>query len=573
MRRLTVLTAVLLSSLMLAAAAAAKTPSQSPLCQPLEQRVERCQSGTRLSSETRASCDRIEEGFRALCGPLGTIGASDSAAGGALDLLRQDYLVVPIEKTAAGVFPSHLVIGPRDLADPDVIALLRRAYRVGKTVAIVGASEDQARRFHRLLRPGEQANCQPAKGQAEIELYGLQRSRYRTPPQNSSYCLVNLDPQAEAADRRWLRERFGPTPPQPAAGEASTTDDENPTEFLTNLATATHCSFKGDATGLPAEVDLYTYAMRDFTDTGCSSCKDPGADYYLVQDNTTFTFADTDNDLSPYGIATGWSPHGEPPFATSGPLTAGLLGLEFADPATTTTYESSYTNSSSTTVSESVGWNGVQGPNVSASESVTTSQSMMYSVPPTTILNEADLANAALWWEFTPQSAPAGADFSLAPTWTWYVPQDAYPDGGTSGEIGFYVVDGFIYAAYPPLCDYGGICNSLSGIPPTCYVPYPFSAWTVNPPQLSSLEPASTAVSGGEFTIIGQYLYPGSVTAVLVGGQAIPLSTNVDLVNDTTIDVTVGGVTLAPGTYPVQVNTQFNGQDRFSNTLDLTLTN
>ena len=39
-----------------------------------------------------------------------------------------------------------------------------------------------------------------------------------------------------------------------------------------------------------------------------------------------------------------------------------------------------------------------------------------------------------------------------------------------------------------------------------------------------------------------------------------------------TIDVTVPGG-YAPGTYEVQVNTQFNGQTRFSNTLSLTLTN
>src|SRR5207248_9063449 len=180
-----------------------------------------------------------------------------------------------------------------DLDDPHVIALLKRSYRVGKTVAIAGATEHQARRFHSLLRPGEGANCQPAKGQTKIALYGLQRSRYRVPPQHSSYCLVNLDPQAPAADRRWLRGRLAPTPPQravgkvtstenPAVGQATTTD--NPTEFLTDLATATHCSNKRGTsvqnssgnfttTGTIGQ-DLYVYTMRDFTDTGCGSCKD-----------------------------------------------------------------------------------------------------------------------------------------------------------------------------------------------------------------------------------------------------------------------------------------------------------
>ena len=212
-------------------------------------------------------------------------------------------------------------------------------------------------------------------------------------------------------------------------------------------------------------------------------------------------------------------------------------------------------------MSGSVGFDA-DGPNVTAGGQVTTSKETTYSVPATTILNELDLATAEPKWEFTPQSLQ-GADFQVAPTWTWYVPRDAYPTGGTgSGEIFFNHIAGF--------ADGDGGIGGEPG--PQCHVPYPFSAWTVDPPQLSSLDPTSTEIDGGQFTITGQFLYPGSVTAVLIGGTAIPLSTNVDLADDTTIEVTVGGVSLRPGTYPVQVNTQFNGEDRFSNQLSLTLT-
>jgi hypothetical protein len=554
-RRFTVLAAGLLSSSLIAGAAVADSLSGSPLCKSLDRRLERCQSGARLSSDTRAFCDRVEAGFRALCGPLETIGASAAAEGGALDLLREDYLVLPIEEVGAGVFPSHLVTGPADLDDPEVIALLRRAYRVGKTVAVAGATEYEARRFHGLLRLGEQANCQPAQGQAEVELYGLQRSQGRAPPQNSSYCLVNLDQRSGAADRRWLRERFGPTPPQPTVGEVSPTNDDDPTEFLTDLATATHCSFKATNEGDlgDVEVDLYVYAMRDFTDTGCSSCENPGADYYLVQDNVTYS-------MSASGIT--FAIEAEPPIEAGSdlPLLPGLLGLEFADPATATTFESSYINGSSVTASGSIGFDA-DGPNVTGGGQVTTSEETTYSVPPTTILNESDPADAEPKWQFTPQSLQGG-DFQVAPTWTWYVPQDAYPTGGTgSGQIFFNHIAGVAD-------DFGGIGGEPG---PQCHVPYPFSAWTVNPPELSSLEPASTEINGGQFTITGQDMYPGSVVAVLIGGTAVPLSTNVDLVDDTTIEVVVPGG-FRPGNYEVQVNTQFNGENRFSNTLQLTLT-
>jgi hypothetical protein len=406
-----------------------------------------------------------------------------------------------------------------------------------------------------VLHPGQDVNCRPAEGQSEIELYGLQRTRHQTPPQISSYCLVNVDQQAEATVRQWLVERFSPTPPQPLVGEANATDD--PTQFLTSLAAATHCSFKapqGDAGNV--EVDLYVYAMRDFADTGCGSCANPGADYYLVQDNVTYS--DSSQPIT-YGI------EAQPPIeASSGqPLRSGLLGLEFADPATTTTYESSYSNGSSVTVSDSVGI-GADGPNVTSGAEVTTSNETTYSVPPTRIVNQSNLTTGQAKWSFTPQSLPHDAVFEVAPTWTWYIPREAYPSGGTgNGQIRLSHVAGLEDEEGGPIFGQPG---------PFCNVPYPFSDWTVNPPALTNLEPASTVINGGQFTITGQYLYPGSVVAVLIGGTAIPLTTNVDLAGDTTIHVVVPRG-YAPGTYKVQVNTEFNSETRFSNTLNLTLTN
>jgi hypothetical protein len=538
MRNFTLLTTVLLSSSMLAATAAAQT--QSPQCSPHGQRLGLCE----------------------------TIGVSASAAGaasGALDLLRKDYLIVPIEQTAASVFPSHLVIGAADLDDAQIIALLKQSYRVGKTVAIVGATADQAGRFHRLLRQGETANCQLPKGQTISSLYGLQRSRYRFPPQNSSYCLLNLDLKHPAADRRWLRERFTLTPPQPAAGtgtairsstvgHVSATDEPN--EFLTDLAAATHCSSKESFTDGTIEMDPYVYTMRNFTDTGCGSCKNEGADYYLVQDNISY---------EKYSAITAVQIQAGQLLDTTNNVNfpTGSYNLEFTDPATTTTYESQYSNSSSSTVSASVGFDS-DGPNVSSGYSVTTSQSTTYDVPPTTILNQSNLSSAEAEWTFTPQSWGNNTDFDVNPTWTWFVPQDSYPSGGTgSGETQFVSSSNLLVNG-----------SSNGNLQQTCNVPFPFSAWTVAPPQLSSLSTTSTPINGGQFRILGQYLYPSSVVAVLIGGNAVPLTTNVDLINDTTIRVTVpGDLGLAAGTYPVQVNTQFNGEDRFSNTLSLTLTN
>jgi hypothetical protein len=550
MRRLTLLTAALLSFPLLAGSAVGSSNGLPGVCHLLKQRVDQCESGTRLSPETRASCDRLEHGARAVCGVLEPISASASAESAALDLLREDYAVVPIENAIGSVFPSHVVIGPADLNNPDAIAVLREAYQVGKTVAIADGSADDIRRFHRLLRAGQEPNCTPLEGSSTVELYGLQRSVTRTPPEDSSYCLLSLNGRDPAADRRWLRDRFGPTPPQPLNSQAAPADDS--TEFLTDLADNTHCSFKYSPSGLGSvEFDLYTYAMRDFTDTGCGSCADPGADYYLVEANAAFTptvaGASFDVDIRKPIEAT-----------TSQPL-SDVVGLEFSDPATETSFVQEYTNSSTTTVNASVGLNK-GGPNVTAGETVTTNQSQTVKVPATTIANNSFTPTAEPSWLFKPQSLPINESFQPTTTWVWFVPQDAYPSGGTSGQIAFSSGANIFTS------------TTNSDVYQTCNVPYPFSAWTVSPPQLSSLDKTSVSIAGGQFTITGQYLYPGSVSAVLIGGTPVPLATNVDLVNDTTIKVTVGGATFNTGTNQVQVNTQFNGQNRFSNTLPIDLT-
>lgn len=230
-------------------------------------------------------------------------------------------------------------------------------------------------------------SCAPLEGQTEIELYGLQQSVTRTPGQSSSFCLLSLNDQA-AADRRWLRDRFGPTPPQPPEGQGGPAAP--PTEFLTDLADATHCSFKFSSSGLGSvEWDLYTWAMRDFTDTGCGSCPDPGADYYLVEDTATFTpavsGASFDLDIRRPNEA-----------STSMPL-SNVVGLEFSNPATEASFVSTYTNSSTVTVNASVGLSK-SGPNVTAGETVTTNQSNTVHVPATTIDNNS----------FTPTAEPVG---------------------------------------------------------------------------------------------------------------------------------------------------------------------
>ena len=553
MRNLALFSAFLLSSLMQTGAAFGDGHAGAlhASCAKLERHLMQCESGVRLSPETRAACDRIEQGFRALCGRLGRIYASPSAASAALDLLSEDYEVIPLEEATA---PEPVVIGPSDLDDPEAIERLRTAHAVGLTVAITEATEDEARTFHRLIRLGQELDCaSPEPRGSEIALYGLQQTR--NPAQEASYCLPSLDQDDPASDRRWLRGRFAAMPPT-GANPMPLKDDPN--QQLISLAKSKNCYFKQNVDGLGnVSWVIEVWAMRNFTDQGFSS--NEGADYYLVNFNPTLRAEITG--VKEYGVSA------RRLIDNAGTeLDTDFLLLTNLDPDSQTSFVSSYTTDKSTTVDASVGVAASQGeegltPNVTLGGSVTVGNSQTVTVPPVTIDNNSDTATGEPTWAFTPQTTAVDT-YSPYTAWLWIVGREAYSDGGTSGQVTFNA--GANIFATTAGTDFFNPCS----------VPYPFTAWTVSPPKLiAPLDPSSTSRNGGKFTINGQYLYPGSVTAVLIGGDPVPLNSNVALTSPTEIHVEVpANLDLRPGTYEVGVNTEFNGANRLSNTLPLTLT-
>jgi hypothetical protein len=516
-------------------------------CKVLERRLERCER------KTHESCDRAEQAWRALCGPLESILASSSADGVALELLRQDYEIVPIEEAPPDVLPRHVVIAPDDLDDPITMLLVRAAYRHGKSVAIVGANQAELDRFQQAVVQRPTANCTP-EGPPRVALYGVQKAVVTDPSQSSSFCLLSASERSAAINRRWLRERFAVIPPLPPAGEVAVAASET----LEQLAAGSHCSFVLDSPLGRTGWNLNIYSMRAFTDTGCQTCQEPGADYYLVQDAATFT-PSRNNGSFKASVRT-------PTEASSGQLLGEDLRILATGPSTVTSFQSSYTNGNSATVSGSVGWSQDNGFNVSVGGSVTTSSEKTYTVPPTKIEQSVDTVAAAATWTFAPQSIGANASFGPATTtWVWFVPKDAYPSGGTfppggkPSQIRFSSGANIFYSN-----------DNTSNFQP-CSVDYPFPLWTVPEPQITRLDPDVVTANGGGFTIKGANFYDDSITAVTIGGTAINLATNYTWQSLEKLLITVDGSKFGPGTYQVRVNTQFNGTNRQSNPATLTL--
>ena len=96
-------------------------------------------------------------------------------------------------------------------------------------------------------------------------------------------------------------------------------------------------------------------------------------------------------------------------------------------------------------------------------------------------------------------------------------------------------------------------------------IPYPFNAWEINDPVVSSTNPTSVAV-GDEFVILGEFFYPSLVSAVLIDGDPLDPADFGDSSSDSDTQITVTvPTTVRKGMQPVEVETDDGTQTRSSN--------
>lgn len=520
MNRIFNITSVLFGASMLAGTAYASGISKTDFCKQFEYKVDR------LCEIHAVSCDRRTRRFNAICGGVETIYASPSADGEALDLLRQDYNVVTVDKGFPVRFlAEHVVVTAADLDDPTFTSLLNLARNAGKTVAIVEAAQDETNRFARFFGWGNGASCSPTTGSSRIELYGLQESRMRHPPLSSSYCLVGLDAldkRGKRSVRRWLGARFALTAPEPTTpGPTSEVSDSSGN--IVDLATAVHCSLKdGNDPANQGRIltqDMYVTGARSFTNS---------QDIYYVQNDLEYTQGSSTKPTYAYQVIR---------FGATG-VTDFAGGLSQSQPATTTAFESSFTNTTTETISASVGFNAM-GPTGTVGASVTHGQSVGFSIPATTVLNQS--VNPFPGWNFERQNT-AGQDYNPQTSWFWTVPWEDYADGG-EGSTGRLEVTSQISMG-------GNFVGETS-----CAIPYPFEGiLDVGAPTITSLS-ATEVERGQSFKIFGKELYPGLVTAVLLEGLSVGDS-NFTANGETTPGSGVFSVTVVvPANQPTGKNT------------------
>jgi hypothetical protein len=451
-----------------------------------------------------------------------------SASRPLLDLLSDHYSIVDFDKLTPPFELRPALVGPDALANQDVTQYLVRAYRAGLTVAIVYATQEEANLFDELVEGEQVASCLPVPGAPRIALYALQRTTREQPEEVSRYCLPNFfhaGSDSDEFEEHWLRAAFAPQPPPPplhSDDDASSSSSVN----LDAIAQKTHCSvLHTDANG-QVQDDHFVTSARSF---------DSQRDYYYVQDFPKFI----SNRAPRFLQARTGGLFVRRPGSREVPLNG--MRILFAQPSTTTAFVSEYTNSRSTTVSGTVGFQGLT-PNISATVSVTVGTSTTVTVPPVTIQNTSSLEAATTSWEFRPANPLARVLYDTAENWVWFVDRDVY--GNTPNDI-------------PEVLFFSTAATDSTSASDVCAFPPPFRTFTVAPPVITSADPANVQRGGGTFLIRGERMYPGIVSNVLLGGDALPTS-NFLPVSDTEIRVVVPS-NQKTGLNAIQVNTSFNG--------------
>lgn len=472
-------------------------------------------------------------------GNIYAIDVNRSASRGLLDLLSHDYSIVDFGKLTPPFALRPVLIGPGALADQNVTEYLVRTYRAGLTVAIVNATQNDANLFDELVEGEQVASCLPVPG-ARIAFYAVQKTVRQQPEEVSRYCLPTFSPagprsdesdeqgtQGGLSEQQWLSAAFAPQPPPPPLQAADVDDASASSVNLDNIAQKIHCSVLHSDANTVVQDDHFVTSGRSF---------DAQRDYYYVQDFPKYSSNRPPTALTAVSSQLYLRRPGSP---RNVPLNG--MRILFSQPSTTTEYVSEYTNSRSTTISGTIGFDS-DGPNISAGKSVTVGTSTTVTVPPVTIFNRANLATAETRWEFFPRNPVARALYDPAENWVWFVDRDVY--GNTPNDI--------------PEVLFGSAAQT-GGVYATdeCAFPPPFQTFQIAAPMITSVDPATVQRGGGTFVIRGLRMYPGIVSDVLLGGDALPTS-NFVRESDTEIKVVVPS-NQRTGLTAVQVNTSVNG--------------
>jgi hypothetical protein len=453
---------------------------------------------------------------------LGVIQVAPSVSGAALRSLSGAYTLMPLQVAGPAV------VGAADLRNGRIANLLRNDYDGGQTVALTNATPDTAAALASMLGYPTSVAFPAGVSRADLVTFRKIDQGGRTTFSTSILLPVAKVPATPAQRlagnqannqtvRTFLAGVFTATPslaaPPPSA---------DPGSNLVDLAHAYQSwVLVPNSNGTSAQVVDTVYGARSFTNQ---------EDFFYVDQEIDF-----DN---PSGLT---SVNGSSQILPWSSSTPGLLkppvlaqASPQSNPGTT-----SVTSGVSQSIGGSIGWSSNQGLNVSVSGGVTFTNSTTTTYPPIEITYAALLSNGVSTWRYNYANPnPAYTSASFHDSWIWLVPFSAYSPNQTS----------FTFLSEADAVN----GDQRFGATDRPIVPLPFGdTFQLGSPTVTGVS-TPTVKPGDTFTIEGKALYPSTVQAVLIGGQALNTG-NFTSVSDTEIQVVVPNT---PGSsLPVVVKT------------------
>jgi Ca2+-binding RTX toxin-like protein len=425
---------------------------------------------------------------------LGVIQVGPSAAGAAIQDLSGAYTLMPLQVAGPAV------VGAVDLRNERIVRQLMNDYNGGQPVALTNATQNTANALARML--GYPAPVSFTAGVSQVDLVTFRKTNQGG---RTFFSTSILDPMAQvsvaAANRelvaqldaqgvnKYLQQVFSATPAVPAAPQVG-----GPQEDLLALANAYQLNtlYQDTSTGAVFQLTNTAYSVRSFAKK---------ADFYYVTQDLIATAGDPS--LAYVYIQNAWkpqNPQGTPPT---------LLRPSPQSNPQTTTYNSSFNWS----ISGSIGYNATTGFNASVTAGISVTNSTTIQVPPITIQNFANPANATTQWNYIFNNTPAkGEATTFTDQWMWEVPWsyyefDTYMNTFTAGSFIGYGVPG------DPNAKGGGSADLA--------VPVPFGQIQELDPPLVTVTNPKSVTAGDTFIINGLNFYPSLVQSVLIGGKAL----------------------------------------------------
>jgi hypothetical protein len=466
--------------------------------------------------------------------------------------------------------PSPILLGVADLGDARLAPLLAEAYQAGQAVVLTNATAADAAQLRRLLgHPGAAEGPQGDEPAALI--FVRQAPRPGGTTDYSTGIFAHLLPPA--------------TPTQGPALEPG--PDERTSELLSRVfaATAIVPEAPGDSSGnnLLQLANSYTssHVVQDpnFSPDNqvqivnsvwnVRSFQNQEDLYYVLQEvdysaatSIVVSFPESGPVSLPIFI---WESEVKSSLIPGG---TGNLSVIQTSPGTTAT-TTTVTSGTSQSIGGSVGWNQAQGLNVSISGGVTISNSKTTTFPPFSIANQSDLVTGETHWGYLTESAPISVRqvVTFFNQWIWTVPFTTYPSGQRDVQLQSVATAALIYQKIDSSINKiyeqdVQVVNNLTSV-----IPMPFgNTFALQPPVVLSVSP-TCANAGDTFTITGTGLYPGLVTAVLIGGSPLD-SRQYSTMSDTAISVVAPA--MAGASLPVVVQTS-QGESNDNVTIEISV--